>query len=206
MATQTDRIKGIKRYQHPVTGIWYAYHRKTGRRVDSEWRSPEFFHEVEALNLAVKEPEPAPPPAPLPMRTSGKPIYKRSSREVQLEKHMSVIVRSIRTRSTQRGFGCDITTDDMMLMFAKQEGRCALSGLKFDLRAGVQARLRPWAPSVDRIDIKKGYLKGNVRLVCIAANMARGDWDDEVFMALIKGIYETAETREYLARHEGAEF
>jgi hypothetical protein len=38
-----DRIKGVKRYKHPVSGIWYCYHRKTGKRIVNDWRTAAFY-------------------------------------------------------------------------------------------------------------------------------------------------------------------
>ncbi|MDB5597419.1 MAG: integrase [Hyphomicrobiales bacterium] len=55
-----DRVKGVKRYQHPVSGIWYCYHRKTNKRIVAEWRTADFFIEVAALDAAVKAREPPP--------------------------------------------------------------------------------------------------------------------------------------------------
>lgn len=55
-----DRIKGVKRYQHPVSGIWYCYHRKTGERIVNDWRTAAFYAEVAALDAAVKATEPLP--------------------------------------------------------------------------------------------------------------------------------------------------
>jgi len=46
------RVKGIKRYQ--TKGRWYAYHRKTGTRLKSEFGTGEFFAELAALERKVK--------------------------------------------------------------------------------------------------------------------------------------------------------
>ncbi|MCY0149841.1 tyrosine-type recombinase/integrase [Hoeflea sp. G2-23] len=44
------RVKGLKRYFEPKTGKWYAYHRKSGRRLQSEFGTPEFFAELAAID------------------------------------------------------------------------------------------------------------------------------------------------------------
>ena len=54
------RVKGIKRYRHPKTGIWYCYHRKSGTAIVSEIGSVEFFSELSALENAAKRSEPVP--------------------------------------------------------------------------------------------------------------------------------------------------
>ncbi len=48
------RIKGIKRYRHPVTGIWYCYHRATGTRIKAEWGTAEFVTELAAAEAKIK--------------------------------------------------------------------------------------------------------------------------------------------------------
>ena len=46
------RVKGVKRYC--AKGRWYAYHRKTGIRLNSEFGSGEFFAELAALERKLK--------------------------------------------------------------------------------------------------------------------------------------------------------
>lgn len=48
------RIKGLKRYFEPKTGKWYAYHRKSGRRIAAEFGSAEFFAELAAIEADTK--------------------------------------------------------------------------------------------------------------------------------------------------------
>ena len=48
------RIKGIKRYRHPKTGIVYTYHRKTGKRIEAEFGTAEFVAEVAAVEASQK--------------------------------------------------------------------------------------------------------------------------------------------------------
>ncbi len=48
------RIKGLKRYFEPKTGKWYAYHRKSRRRIAAEFGSPEFFAELAAIEADTR--------------------------------------------------------------------------------------------------------------------------------------------------------
>jgi integrase len=43
------RVKGIRRWRHPKTGIWYCYHRKSGTPIRAEFGSPTFFAELAAI-------------------------------------------------------------------------------------------------------------------------------------------------------------
>ena len=47
------RLKGIKRYRHPVTGITYCYHRKTKRRITAEFGTAKFFEEIAAIDASL---------------------------------------------------------------------------------------------------------------------------------------------------------
>jgi len=64
----------------------------------------------------------------------------------------------------------------------KQQGKCKLTGLKFDLRSGI-GRL-PFSPSLDRINSKKGYTKRNTRLVCVHINEALNTYGLPTFRKL----------------------
>lgn len=59
MATAV-RVKGIKRYKHPKTGLIYCYHRRSGARINAAFGSPEFFAELAELERASKIAAPTP--------------------------------------------------------------------------------------------------------------------------------------------------
>ena len=46
------RVKGLKRYC--VKGRWYAYHRKTGIRLKSEFGTGDFFTELAEIERKLK--------------------------------------------------------------------------------------------------------------------------------------------------------
>lgn len=54
------RVKGLKRYFEPKTGKWYAYHRKSGRRIAAEFGSPDFFAELASIEAETKGQEAKP--------------------------------------------------------------------------------------------------------------------------------------------------
>jgi len=72
-----------------------------------------------------------------------------------------------------------VTLDDLMEMFIKQGGRCAVSGVKMTWNNGKQGgRWRPTSLSVDRVDPDKDYERDNLRLVCNQANTMKGKMTD----------------------------
>src|SRR5262245_12131019 len=51
------RVRGIKRYRHPKSGILYCYHRATGLRIEEPFGSPEFFERLAQLERQVRDRE-----------------------------------------------------------------------------------------------------------------------------------------------------
>ena len=60
------------------------------------------------------------------------------------------------------------------MLWEEQEGRCALTGQKFDLRSNEDGGNQEDRVSLDRIDNSIGYAEGNIQLVTQFANRARG--------------------------------
>lgn len=52
------RVKGLKRYFEPKSGKWYAYHRKTGKRIGAEFGTPAFFAELERIDSEERTSDP----------------------------------------------------------------------------------------------------------------------------------------------------
>jgi len=75
-----------------------------------------------------------------------------------------------------------------------QNYKCALSGCPFSLDVfGHGKAPRPFAPSIDRIDATGGYLKGNIRIICWAANSLLGTWGDGPATEIARGISKNAD-------------
>lgn len=90
----------------------------------------------------------------------------------------TVIPRSKRAAAAA-GRAFSIDEADLLRVAARSNWRCAVSGVRFSL--DVARKRKPFAPSLDRIDCSLGYVPGNVRLVCVAVNIALADWGDAVF-------------------------
>jgi hypothetical protein len=66
---------------------------------------------------------------------------------------------------------------DLVSAWEECGGRCAVSGLPFDLQeVGDGQAKRPFAPSLDRISRHNPYRRDNVRLVVSIANFAMNAW------------------------------
>ena len=85
-------------------------------------------------------------------------------------------------RASKRGVPADIGLYGLArTLFLRQGGCCALTQEPFsEERFGGKGACYPHAPSMDRIDLNRGYVIGNCRLVWVACNFARNTWGDGV--------------------------
>ena len=75
----------------------------------------------------------------------------------------------------------------LMKLWEKQRGRCALTGLPMTWQIATREDIANGYGlgrnvSVDRIDNSRGYVKGNIRLICSQLNYMRGSLGDNDFI------------------------
>lgn len=85
-----------------------------------------------------------------------------------MEFHMRRSAANRKRRGREEAGKCTLTMDDLERMYRKQRGRCFYSGLPMVVRRGVF-----WKASPERLDTTKGYVDGNVVLVCLEFNGVR---------------------------------
>jgi len=78
-----------------------------------------------------------------------------------------------------------INQDYLMCLYDSQEGLCALSGIRMTWATGKTA---PTSISIDRIDNSKGYVDGNVRLVCVCVNAFKSTMSDEELLKIAQSL------------------
>jgi hypothetical protein len=108
---------------------------------------------------------------------------------------MPVALRGIYARTLgnakRRGMEHTLTKEQFLLLFKKANGHCMYSGLPFSLDTYASERRRPFAPSIDRIDAKRGYTLENCRLICTLLNYAFNDWGSEPFLRVAQYVLAT---------------
>lgn len=77
--------------------------------------------------------------------------------------------RESRSTAHLRDLSHDITFDYLVQVFNDQKGLCAYTGLPMKFGNYLE---KNWCMSLERIDVFKGYTKGNVCLVCLEFNGA----------------------------------
>jgi hypothetical protein len=112
--------------------------------------------------------------------------YERS--RTNLPRWIGRNLATIRGYCKRRGIECSVTTAELVAMYAGQEGRCALTGRALILGSKGQQRD---SISIDRIEAGGSYSFGNVRLVTMQANMARGPYSDADLFAFCEAVLAT---------------
>jgi hypothetical protein len=74
----------------------------------------------------------------------------------------------------------------MMGIYHAQDGKCALSGEQMTHITG-KGRV-PTNISIDRIDSSKGYVPGNVQLVCAIINCMKNEHPQEEFIKFCQKV------------------
>lgn len=89
----------------------------------------------------------------------------------------------------KRKHNVDITIEDIKEQWELQKGICYFSGINLILCSYSKVHKNPiYCASIDRIDSKKGYIKGNIRWVSRAINWMKNDMSDDMVYELINLI------------------
>lgn len=104
------------------------------------------------------------------------------------------MLRNARKNAKTRGMLCTLNLEELQLAAQRTAGRCELTGISFEygqakeLATVETRRKRVWAPSLDRLDGLGGYTAENVRIVCMAVNIARQEFGDDVLFRIAEGL------------------
>lgn len=115
------------------------------------------------------------------------PSYRFYGPKISLNR----LYRQAKRNALRRDIPFDLTEADLQKLYEEGGGRCAISGIMFNKTVKV-GRCRPYAPSIDRIESGKGYSFDNCRLVCVAVNLAIGDFGLEVLEHVAIGMFDHA--------------
>lgn len=93
---------------------------------------------------------------------------------------VQLLVQSKRS-ATKKTMEIDIDIDFLINLWDKQDGLCAMTGIKM-----VHARNNLRSISIDRIDSSKGYIRGNIQLVCKSANLGKGAHQNDEYLEYLE--------------------
>jgi len=95
-------------------------------------------------------------------------------------------VKKISNRAKRKNIEFKIDTQYLWELFEKQNGKCAISGIKIFFpkkTSGTDGNA-----SVDRIDSKIGYIEGNVQWVCKIINKMKINLSQEYFLYMCNKV------------------
>lgn len=140
------------------------------------------------------------------IRNNRRSLCKTCCTERQRERHLSLDSESklkkclnsrllaAKDRANAHQIPFNISLDYLIELWNTQKGVCALSGIKmtYELKKG---RI-PTNVSIDKIDRTKGYVTGNIQLVCMACNQIKSDMSEELMYFFCKNIVEHYENKD----------
>lgn len=98
-----------------------------------------------------------------------------------------------RWAAKERGIPFELEASDVFWMMRKTGFRCAVSGIRFSKKCEKGGPTDPWSASIDRIENRHGYVRDNVRVVSLAANLAMNRWGLDTLQRLARGIVRNAD-------------
>jgi hypothetical protein len=97
-------------------------------------------------------------------------------------RYFEVLLAAANQRARRKGLPATVT---LPWLLERYTGKCEATGV--DLRLTGETN-DPFAPSLDRIDITKGYTHKNVRITCQIFNLARNVYNDEDLLVMARGL------------------
>lgn len=101
---------------------------------------------------------------------------------------ISLMFRGAQQRAALKKLECSITKADLIKLVDEQGGRCAVTGVEFNLSPIEEGKKRPNRMSVDRIDRRTGYTPTNIRITTAIANIAMMDWEFDDFVRMCHAV------------------
>lgn len=106
------------------------------------------------------------------------------------DSYLRVVFNSAKHQATsgKRKKDWTLEVEDIFEIWAKQEGKCALSGVLMTYARDGQGS-KDLNVSIDRIDPTLGYVTGNVQLVSYRVNLMKHTLTEDVFFWWVRNLY-----------------
>ena len=112
-------------------------------------------------------------------RASGEREYRK---QYNARNRGHILVSEARRRALRKSIPFDLDDHVDEIEARVQNGTCEMTGLPFNLHA---TQIGWDSASLDKIDPNKGYVYGNVRIVCFGMNAALGHWGEKVLRKML---------------------
>lgn len=91
-------------------------------------------------------------------------------------------------RAQSAGIVFTLTIDEISTILKRSNGKCEVTGIKFNDSKMEGKRIKPWSMSLDRIDSKKPYEFSNTRAVCSYVNLALNEFGIDMLKTILVGL------------------
>jgi len=106
-------------------------------------------------------------------------------------------VSNARNRAAKKNIAFDLSKEDVMEMFEGQGGRCYYSGIKLNVVKSDETRTHdPFKMSLDCVDPKLGYVKGNVVWCAYCVNALKLKMSKASMIDVCRAIVKKADLEE----------
>lgn len=113
-------------------------------------------------------------------------VYKKQESDKQKERRLRLWESTLLHTSKRKGVENTLTIEDIKNLYITQNGLCFW--FKIPLIPSEKNK-HPQQPSLDRLDINKGYTKDNVVLTCYSANIGRNETDMETWVNFLDVLF-----------------
>lgn len=114
--------------------------------------------------------------------------------------HNSIRRRSRGTTTRKSVVDYSVTYDDLLSVWSRQDGKCALTNFPMSFSADQTDYGRA---SLDRIDPTRGYHVDNIRFVCFWVNIAKHRMDDDGLLEWCRRLLQSQVDRAIPYKHVG---
>lgn len=91
-----------------------------------------------------------------------------------LNSYIKGIINKTKSRAKEKSLEYNLNEVYLLDKFKEQDGKCALTNITMTYFLGGKGKIHTNI-SADRIDSSKGYIKGNIQLVCHIINIMKTD-------------------------------
>ena len=124
--------------------------------------------------------------------SSCKTAQRAVATSVTPEAYLKRLHKELQHTRKNSGFNFALSYEDVLDIWTRQDGRCALSGVVLTHHRGGQVgnTKRDFNASIDRIDPTEGYVPFNVQLVANRVNTMKHTLGEDMFLWWIRTIYD----------------
>lgn len=125
-------------------------------------------------------------------RAASNATYRRQSSATS---HLLSLLAQAKSRSAKKGIEFSLSRDFILDLYAKQGGKCALTGRSFIAsKSPGNSRTHMNTVTIDKIDPNKGYTPDNVQLLTYMANVCKNAFSTADVVEFAKDVIATSKT------------